>query len=137
MLCGYVSFTCTFIAGLISLVCLTVYNGNPEIGGIYVAIAVIFLLYLGWEAFFILNQILCIKHSNNNNKQHNASFVILINYVSYNFGLIMGTYVASVLWKNGKGLFEICVIWIAAAIVTTITYSIIKDKNKDEYRSIE
>eukprot|EP01084_Bolivina_argentea_P024904 46356_1 len=137
VLCGYFSFACTFAAGLITLIGLNFNNGNPDIGGIFVAVAVIFLLYLGWETFFILNQILCIKHSNNNNEQHNASFVILINYVSYNLGLIIGTYVAPVLWKNGKGLFEIGIIWIVTAIVTTITYSIIKFKNKPEYQNID
>lgn len=119
--CGYISVAFTFSGGCITLFCYDYFN-DPDIGSIYIAIFVIFLLYIGWESFFIINQILCVQNSDHGS----SSFIILLNYVSYSFGLVAGSYIAAVEWNGGKGLMMVSVIWILCAISTGIIYKIMK-----------
>ena len=118
---------------LVSTVCciLSLSFGAAVGGGISVVIVFTFLLYYGWESFFICHQMLCIQNAP---KKELVSLTLLIFFVSLNAGSIVGTQISPILWDGGKGLPIISAIWIACRCVTVSIYVFLNklQKNKEE-----
>merc|ERR1719361_64808 len=97
--CSFVAFGSAMAASMI--ICILSIAIGPSIGGLVAAICMVFVLYFGWEGFYIIHQILCI---NNKPSEDLTSMMILTNFVCLAAGNMIGSYVSPFLWMYGEGL---------------------------------
>ena len=94
---------------------------GSNVGGIGIVILIIFLLYYGWESFFICHQVLCINHAP---EKELISLMLLLNFMFMNAGCMVGTQISPMLWDGGDGLYIINTIWVICVSLTALKYII-------------
>ena len=114
---------CIMSYGSLLSACIITYVLNmmygPAIGGMFVAIIILYMLYFGWESIFIQQQILCIQNSPSRN---HTSLMLMTNFVFSTLGAMVGSYIDGIAWENGEGMGMIILVWIGCIVALFLIY---------------
>ena len=117
--CAVLSYGC-ILAVCVAMFVLSLIFG-PNIGGMVIAIICLFVLFFGWEIFFIHHILLCIQNAPS---KKDTSLMLMMNYLCITVGG-MGGSALSTLWDDGDGMSLITVLWIVLVSMCSFIYLVL------------